>query len=111
MTSVKQVTGETFKDEVLRSDLPVLVEFYTTWCPSCRAMEPTLDGLARELEGRAKVVKVNVEDEPFLASDYQITAVPTFVVFKGGLLRGGYRGAKPAAVLKAAIEEFNGKVA
>lgn len=111
MTSVNQVTGQTFKQEVLRSELPVLVEFYTTWCPSCRGMEPGLEALAREIEGRAKVVKVNVEDEPFLAADYQITAVPTFIVFKGGLLRGGYRGAKPVAVLKAALEELNGKAA
>ncbi|MBI2933149.1 MAG: hypothetical protein HYY16_16010 [Planctomycetes bacterium] len=74
MSVVERVTAGTFESDVLNSDRPVLVELCTTWCPSCRVVEPLLERLADEVQGRAKVVKVNVEEEGELASAFGIRA-------------------------------------
>ncbi len=104
MNALENVTAETFDKEVLRSPLPVLVDFYTTWCPGCRAAEPTLERLAEEYRGRARIVKVNVEEELPLAEKYQITAVPTLVFFRNGAIEGGFRGTRPEQVLRQKLE-------
>ena len=111
MTKLDGITTESFDREVLNSDLPVLVEFYTNWCPGCRTVEPALERLAGEFAGRARVVKVNVEEEPLLADRFEVSAVPTLAFFKGGLLRGGFQGGRPAPVLRAALEELAGRAA
>jgi thioredoxin 1 len=111
MKTLDHVTAGTFDREVLKSDLPVLVEFYTTWCPGCRAVEPVLESLAGEFEGKARIVKVNVEEEPLLAGEYQISAVPTLAFFRDGELRGGFQGGRPAPVLRDALSELVGKAA
>ncbi len=82
--SLQHVNDQTFETEVLQSDVPVLVDFYATWCGPCKAMEPALVELASEYEGRAKIVKVNIEDAPGLASSHGIMGVPTVIVFKNG---------------------------
>lgn len=111
MKKLDHVTTDAFAREVLGSGVPVVVEFYTTWCPGCRAVEPVLEGLAGEFEGRAKIVKVNVEEEPLVAEEYQITAVPTLAFFKDGALQGGFRGARPEPVLRQALEQLTGAAA
>jgi len=80
---VTHVSGETFHQEVLRSEVPVLVDFYADWCGPCQAMAPVLEQVAREVL-QAKVVKVNVDDSPELAARYQVNAIPTLIVFKQG---------------------------
>jgi thioredoxin 1 len=82
--SLQHVDDETFESEVLKSEVPVLVDFYATWCGPCKAMEPSLAELATEYEGRAKIVKVNIEDAQGLASSHGIMAVPTLIMFKNG---------------------------
>ena len=82
--ALAHVDDQTFETEVLKSELPVMVDFYATWCGPCKAMEPTLDALAQEYEGRAKIVKVNIEQAPGIASSHGIMAVPTLIVFKNG---------------------------
>ncbi len=75
---------ETFEAEVLDSDLPVLVDFYTDWCGPCKMMAPVLEELAAEYDGRLIVGKVNAETEPELAREYGISSVPTLILFRGG---------------------------
>ena len=109
MKKLESVTTDAFEKEVLGSGVPVVVEFYTSWCPGCRAVEPVLEGLAGEFEGRAKIVKVNVEEEPVVAEEYRVTAVPTLAFFKDGALQGGFRGGRPATVLRRALQGLAGK--
>jgi thioredoxin 1 len=89
------VTKMTFEEEVLKSSVPVLVDFWAPWCGPCRMLSPSLEELARELDGKAKVVKVNVDEEPELASKYGIMSIPTVIAFKGGQASGKMIGFRP----------------
>ena len=82
--SVLKITGETFDQEVLKSDLPVLVDFWAEWCGPCRMIGPIVEEIAEELQGKLKVAKVNVDDAPDLAGNYQVMSIPTLFIFKGG---------------------------
>ena len=82
--AVLNVTGKDFKEEVLKSDLPVLVDFWAEWCGPCRMVGPIVDEIAEELQGKLKVVKVNVDDAQDLAGNYQVMSIPTLLLFKGG---------------------------
>lgn len=84
MSHVSQLTTEQFSREVLLANQPVVVDFFGTWCPPCRALAPILDTLAGAFSGQVKVVKVNVDEEPDLAERYQIRTVPTLLFFSGG---------------------------
>lgn len=73
-----------FKDEVINSDIPVLVDFWASWCGPCKMLAPVIEQVADELSGRVKVCKVNVDDCPELAAEYRIVSIPTLVVFENG---------------------------
>ena len=73
-----------FENDVLRSEMPVLVDFFATWCGPCRMMSPVLDQVAKSYEGRARVLKVDIDEAPELAERYGITAVPTLILFHRG---------------------------
>ncbi len=77
-------TDANFQEEVLQSDLPVLVDFWAAWCGPCRVIAPTIEELASEYEGRAKVVKLDVDANPQTAMAYNIRSIPTLLLFKGG---------------------------
>jgi len=81
---VKEVSEKDFDAEVLRSDLPVMVDFWAPWCGPCRAMAPLLEGMANNLSGFMKCVKVNVDDANSLAAKYGISSIPTLIVFNKG---------------------------
>jgi thioredoxin 1 len=84
MSTCTRLTNSSFSDEVLGASDPVLVEFWGSWCPPCKMMEPVLEALAERLVGRVKVCKLNIDQYPAFRSTYQIMGVPTFIVFDGG---------------------------
>lgn len=86
--AVYTITNENFEDEVLKSELPVLLDFWADWCGPCKMMSPVVDALAEELDGRVKVGKVNVDEQSALALKYQIMSIPTLVVMKNGVFEG-----------------------
>ena len=94
--SVLHITKATFQEEVLNSDKPVLLDFWASWCGPCRMIGPVLDEIAEERKD-IKVCKVNVDDEPELAAQYQIVSIPTVLVIKEGKITNKSLGAKPKA--------------
>ncbi|MEO1584801.1 MAG: thioredoxin [Planctomycetota bacterium] len=78
------VTGESFETDVLQSDVPVLVDFWAEWCAPCRALAPTIDELADDYAGKAKVAKLDIDNAQEIAVKYGIQSIPTVAVFKGG---------------------------
>ena len=79
-----KITSENFEQEVLNSNIPVLVDFFATWCGPCKMMSPIVEEIEKETEGKAKVYKIDVDEERDLAIEYGIMSIPTFVVFKDG---------------------------
>lgn len=90
-----EVNESNFAQEVLESAVPVLVDFWAPWCGPCKMMGPVLEELASEVDGKAKVCKVNVDDNPDLAQKYGIMSIPNFILFKGGQVAGQQIGAVP----------------
>ncbi|HZS52383.1 MAG TPA: thioredoxin [Bryobacterales bacterium] len=82
--NVLNFTDASFDSDVLKSDVPVLVDFWAEWCGPCRMMSPTIDAIASEYAGKAKVGKLNVDDNPATAGRFQIRGIPTLLLFKGG---------------------------
>ena len=78
------VTDKNFEAEVLKSDIPVLVDFYAEWCGPCKMMSPVIDELAKEYDGKVKIVKLNVDENQETAGKYQVMSIPTLFIFKGG---------------------------
>lgn len=93
-----------FEREVLQSDVPVLVDFTATWCGPCKQIAPFIDQLADEYAGRAKVVKVDIDDSQATAAKFSIRGVPTIIVFKGGRAVAQQQGAAPKTVLQQVLE-------
>ena len=84
--NVKHITQGEFGDEVTRCPIPVVVDFYATWCGPCRELAPLLENAAGDYSGRIKFVKVNVDESPGLAQNYEVQAIPLVLFFKGGKL-------------------------
>lgn len=94
--SVLHITKENFEEQVLHSDKPVLLDFWASWCGPCRMVSPTIDEIASE-RSDIKVGKVNVDEQPELASAFQVMSIPTLVVMKGGKVVNRTMGAQPKA--------------
>ena len=89
------ITSENFEQEVLNSSIPVLVDFWATWCGPCRMIAPIIEEIAKEYDGKIKVGKVNVDEQPELASQFNVMSIPTLVVMKEGKIVNQSLGAKP----------------
>lgn len=103
------LTQENFDREVLRSDKPVLVDFWADWCGPCRALAPIIDELAQEFDGVARVGKVNVDEQPTLAGRYGIGSIPTVMLFKNGAVVQTVVGARSRAELAALLRASDGR--
>ena len=106
MSNAKEVGASEFDNEVLKSELPVLVDFWAPWCGPCLAMAPVLDEVAKEMEGKIKIIKVNVEEaeNQALAGKYQIQSIPNMKFFKNGQVAGEFIGMRPKEALISEIE-------
>ena len=100
--SVLHITKENFEAEVLKSDKPVLLDFFAVWCGPCKMIAPILDEIAEERED-IKVCKVNVDEEPALAAKYQVMSIPTLFVIKDGEVVNQALGARPKAQILAML--------
>ena len=94
------ITEQNFEQEVLKADKPVLVDFWATWCGPCRMLAPTIELLAEEMEGVAKVGKVNVDEQPGLAARFGISSIPTLIVFEDGKVKNTSVGVVPKAMIE-----------
>ncbi|MBE7381481.1 MAG: thioredoxin [Leptolyngbya sp. SIO1E4] len=104
--AASQVTDSTFKPEVLESQVPVLVDFWAPWCGPCRMVAPVVDEIAEQYDGKVKVVKVNTDENPSVASQYGIRSIPTLMIFKGGQRVDMVVGAVPKTTLANTLEKY-----
>lgn len=97
------VSDSTFEQEVLKSSEPVLVDFFAEWCGPCKAMAPALEQIAQEMQGKVKVVKLDVDQNPKVTGEYEIRAMPTLLLFKNGQVAAKHTG---ALVQKKKLEDW-----
>ena len=101
---VLDVEDSNFEDEVLKSDLPVVVDFWAPWCGPCRMIAPVTEKLAGELEGKLKFCKLNVDENPQTAMKYQVMSIPLLLFFKGGQKVDESLGALPESMIRPKVE-------
>lgn len=106
MSTAVAVTDASFKQDVLESDVPVLVDFWAPWCGPCRMVAPVVDEIAQQYEGQIKVVKLNTDENPNVASQYGIRSIPTLMIFKGGDRVDMVVGAVPKTTLANTLEKY-----
>jgi thioredoxin 1 len=111
MSSAIAVTDASFEQDVLKSDVPVLVDFWAPWCGPCRMVAPVVEEVATQYEGKIKVFKLNTDENPGIAGQYGIRSIPTLMVFKDGQKVDTVVGAVPKATLSTTIEKYLDKVA
>ncbi|RMG06864.1 MAG: thioredoxin [Acidobacteria bacterium] len=101
----KEVTDNTFETEVLKAEVPVLVDFWAEWCGPCRMIAPSVEAVAEQFNGKAKVLKMNVDENPEIPQQYGIRGIPTLILFKGGVEQERIVGAVPRDVIIKLLEK------
>jgi thioredoxin 1 len=100
-----EVTDSTFNQEVLQSNVPVLIDFWAVWCAPCRAIAPHVEALAKEYQGKIKVAKFDIDASPVIASQFEIRSIPTLLMFKNGQVVGQLVGAVPRARIEDMVKK------
>ena len=103
--SVTNLTKENFKEEVEEAEVPVLVDFWASWCRPCKMMEPVVEQISKDMGESIKVCKINIDEQPELAQKYNVMSIPTFVLFKEGQEQKRMVGAMPKEELTKIFEE------
>ncbi|GAB4211837.1 MAG: thioredoxin [Synechococcales cyanobacterium] len=106
MSGAVEIKDQDFASEVLESPIPVLVDFWAPWCGPCRMVAPVVQEIAEQYEGKVKVVKVNTDENPQVASQYGIRSIPTLMIFKGGAKVDSMVGAVPKATIADTLERY-----
>ncbi len=106
MANALHVTDATFEAEVLKSNVPVLIDFWATWCGPCRMIAPAIEELAVEYDGKAKVCKIDVDNNQQIAQNYGIRSIPTLLIFKNGEVVDQIVGAVPKQQIESRIKSF-----
>jgi thioredoxin 1 len=104
--TVLQVTDSTFDSEVLKSTIPVLVDFWAEWCGPCRMVGPVIEEVAKQYEGKVKVAKVDVDQNQRVATQFQIRSIPSLYIFKDGKVAGQIVGAVPKQQIISALDKI-----
>lgn len=100
---IKHATDLTFQEEVINSDTPVLVDFWATWCGPCKMLAPVIEEVANNLDGKVKVFKLDVDENPGVAGQFGISSIPTMILFNEGKPVGKLVGFRPAEQIESAI--------
>jgi thioredoxin len=103
MSAAPAITADKFEDEVLKSEIPVMVDFWAEWCGPCKALSPTVDAIAEEYAGKIKVFKLDVQTEAALAGKYGVSSIPTLLIFKSGEVADRIVGLQPKANITGRI--------
>ncbi len=105
MAEPLQVSDADFEQEILKSDLPAMVDFWAAWCGPCRAIAPVVEELARDYQGKVKVAKMNVDENARTPAQYGIRAIPTLIIFKGGQVVEQITGAVSRSIIESALKK------
>lgn len=103
--ALMQFTSDNFEQEVLKSDIPVLIDFWAVWCGPCKIIAPYVEEIAKEYDGKLKVGKLNVDEQPQIAMNYGIRSIPTLLLFKGGKVADMIIGAVPKQMIENKVKE------
>ena len=106
MAHLREVTSDTFKSDVLENSLPVIVDFWATWCPPCKMIAPILEEIAGEYDGRAVVCKIDVDQNQSIAQEYDVRSIPTILFVKGGEVMDQVIGALPKSDFVSRLESL-----